>query len=90
MDEIYESVYETVEMLEKGALAFSLSQALADLAYPDKEDGDNLLKNVLTQEFYEEAINKLGAGIIRLEIPNGEERLKKLLTEAQEENSGVV
>lgn len=48
------------------------------------------MKNVLTQEFYEEAINKLGAGIIRLEIPNGEERLKKLLTEAQEENSGVV
>ena len=90
MDELYENAYETVEGLEKGALPFALSQALADLEYPDTSDGDNLIKNVLTQEFYEEEITKAGAKIVRLDLPGGEERLKKLLSEAQEDKSCVV
>ena len=56
IDEMYETAYQTVEALEKNALPFALSQALADLEYPDKEDGDNLVKNILTQEFYEDEI----------------------------------
>ena len=90
MDELYEDAYETVEALEKDALPFALSQALADLAYPDKENGDNLLNNILVQEFYEEEITKSGAEIVRLEIPDGEERLNKLLSEAQEETNCAV
>ena len=90
MDELYENAYETVEGLEKDAWPFALSQALADLEYPDKENGDNLVKNVLTQEFYEEEITKAGTGIVHLEIPNGAERLKKLLDEAQEKKDCAV
>ena len=71
-------------------MPFALSQALADLAYPDKENGDNLLNNILVQEFYEEEITKSGAEIVRLEIPDGEERLNKLLSEAQEEKNCAV
>lgn len=89
IDEMYETAYQTVEALEKNALPFALSQALADLEYPDKEDGDNLLKNILTQEFYEDEIGKAGAGIVRLELPDGKERLKKLVGESQEEGKAI-
>jgi hypothetical protein len=90
MDEIHESAYQTVEELEKSSLPFVLSQALADLEYPDTADGDNLVKNILIQEFYEDEINKSGAGIVRIDIPDGEERLKKLLTAEQEEKNCAV
>ncbi|MFQ7078138.1 MAG: hypothetical protein ACLRSW_09515 [Christensenellaceae bacterium] len=78
-----------VEALEKDALPFALSQASADW-HIDKENGDNLLNNILVQEFYEEEITKSGAEIVRLEIPDGEERLNKLLSEAQEEKNCAV
>lgn len=89
IDEMYETAYQTVEALEKNALPFALSQALADLEYPDKEDGDNLVKNILTQEFYEDEISKAGAEIVRLELPDGKERLKKLVGESQEEGKAI-
>lgn len=48
------------------------------------------MNNILVQEFYEEEITKSGAEIVRLEIPDGEERLNKLLSEAQEEKNCAV
>ncbi len=92
MDTIHEKFYSTVESLEKNALPFAVSQALADLQYPIKEDSDSLLNNILIQEYYEDAIRKSGAGIIHLEIPDRETRIAELLSAnvANKENYSAI
>ena len=81
----HEEAYCVVERLEKAALSFALSQALADLRFPRKEGSENLINNILAEEFYDDELDKSGVKIVRLEIPGGEERLGKLLRKARKE-----
>lgn len=77
-EELFVETNEKIIFFQKASLPFVLSQFLADSKCPIKEgDGDSYARNYFMQEICEDAIEKQGAEIIRLDIPDLEERMEK-------------